>query len=169
MLSLADCVEIVTLSADDWELYKNIRLYAVKESPQAFGTTFEEELAMPESEWKRRMGLNMFFAKKKGRIIGMCGAVREQREKLKHHALIISVYVTPEERNKGVATQLLKTLIQKMKSNENLQKLILHVTTEQTEAINLYKKFGFHITGIMENEYRIDGKSYDQYIMSLFL
>lgn len=162
----SNSVEIVELQQDEWEMYRDLRLKAVQEAPEAFGTTYEEELAVTMEDWKRRLNFNMIFAKSENRIIGMIGAVIDYRSKLNHVALVISFYVIPEFRNKGIGGLLLDNIINKLKKQKNIRKINLKVTTNQAAAVKLYKKNGFHINGVLENEYLINGIYYDQYIMT---
>lgn len=163
------CIEVTEFALSDWEIYKRLRLEAVKELPHAFGTSYREELNVTESDWKRRLGLNMLCAKKDDKIVGMVGAVIEKEEKKGHVAKIISLYVPPEARKLGAGDALIKTMIEKLQKTGVIQKIVLEVSVDQKPAIALYKKYGFHVTGFLENAYQIDGKSYDMYMMTLFL
>jgi ribosomal protein S18 acetylase RimI-like enzyme len=161
--------EVKEFKECEWENFKELRLRAVSEYPMAFGTSYEEELQVAEHDWKRRLGFNMLCAKDNGKILGMIGAIVENYSKKKHIGKIISFYVAPEGRYKGIGNALMRAIIEKLKRNTSIKKIVLEVTTEQKEAIALYKKHGFHITGILENAYQINDKVYDQYIMTLFL
>lgn len=165
-LKSIDDVKIIKLDPNDWLLYRDLRINAVQESPQAFGTSYEEELATSDADWKRRLGLNMLFAVKNGKLVGMVGAVIESRERLRHIAKVISMYVVPEERGKKVGTLLLSHLLEDLKNFECLKKITLQVTLEQIPAIRLYKKLGFHVSGVLEDEYYFGNRFYDQLIMT---
>lgn len=43
-----DTIQVVTLQPSKWQEYKNLRLLALKEEPQAFGSTYEENAKRPD-------------------------------------------------------------------------------------------------------------------------
>lgn len=162
-----DEIKIISLNSNEWFKYKDIRLKAVQNCSEAFGTTYAEELKETKEDWIDRLKHNMLFAIKNENAIGMIGAVVSNSEKKKHRALLISFYIDDDERKNGIGTKLLKELINLIKSKYNfLMFLDLYVTTTQKEAIELYKKFGFTINYCMSDAYFINGKFYDQYFMS---
>lgn len=158
-------VQIVTLSPEQYERYKQLRITAIKDMSEAFGSTQQEESQTSSSIWKERLA-NMLFAQKNGQIIGMIGAVIDSRIKLKHRAHLVSFYILPEHRKKGVGTLLLNTLLERL-YKKNIFFITLNVTTSLAESISFYIKYGFTITGILSHIYRIDDRFYDQYIMKL--
>lgn len=166
LMSSIDNISIVRLLPDEWYLYRDLRLEAVCNNPEAFGTTYEEELLTTEQEWRYRLSHNMLFARSTNRIVGMIGAVLSSTQKRKHSALVISFYVSPEFRNQGVGAKLLSAIIDHLKVLDYVKIVMLYVTTKQLEVINLYKKFKFHIHGVLENAYMQNGVFYDQFIMS---
>ncbi|MBI2011554.1 hypothetical protein HYS91_02180 [Candidatus Daviesbacteria bacterium] len=50
-----DKIEIIKLNPNRWEEYKELRLQALKENPEAFGSTYEEAADKPDKEWKSRL------------------------------------------------------------------------------------------------------------------
>ncbi len=44
-------IEITTLSSENWEEYKNLRLTALKENPEAFGLLYEEAKEYSKDKW----------------------------------------------------------------------------------------------------------------------
>lgn len=40
---------------EEWSQYRRVRLSALKDAPDAFGTTFEEAEAYPDETWKNRL------------------------------------------------------------------------------------------------------------------
>lgn len=75
------------------------------------------------------------------------------------HRLEMGIGVKKEYRNKGIASSLLKIVIEKAK-NEGFEQINLEVATQNKYAIKLYKKFGFKKTGLKQNALKIDDSSY---------
>ena len=48
-------VEVVRIDAASWERLRALRLESLRESPQAFGGTFESEAQRSELEWRHAM------------------------------------------------------------------------------------------------------------------
>src|SRR5688572_29657461 len=47
--------EVLRVRPDDWEAWRDLRLRALAESPDAFGSTYDRELAMTEDLWRDRL------------------------------------------------------------------------------------------------------------------
>ena len=103
-------VKIVELRPNEYLTYKQLRIKAVQECPDAFGSTYKEEIDLGDQSWKRRLKLNMLFAQTENQIVGMIGAKIDTREKLKHSAHIISFYVLPKFRNKKIGFSLINKI-----------------------------------------------------------
>src|ERR1700751_4674610 len=54
------------ITADDWELMRDVRLTALSEAPYAFGSTYAREAAFTEETWRGRINERSvtFFAHK---------------------------------------------------------------------------------------------------------
>lgn len=66
-------------------------------------------------------------------------------------AEILSVAVKPEKRRKGIATALLKEALKDIEKTANV--CFLEVRVSNKEAIGLYAKLGFRITGLRKKYY----------------
>ena len=95
-----------------------------------------------------------------GNLIGYCVSSIEGR--LAH---LISIAVLTKVRRKGVATALLRNLIEYL-GGQGVDELWLEVKEGNREAIRLYGKFGFASMMILENYYS-DGSSALRMRMSL--
>lgn len=157
-------IEIVTLKPDKWQLYRDLRLQALKEAPYAFASTYEENAKHPGEFWMKRLedaaaGNTQWlvFAKLDGKIIGMAGAFAEKEIDNAH---VIAVYVAPAARGRGVSKMLMNDLLIRIKSNKLVKKITVDVNPEQQAAYNLYKNSGFREI----KQYRMvlgDGKEHE--------
>ena len=50
-------VKIRVLTPQDWQLYKSVRLTSLEESPDSFGSTYEQEVTLSDTEWQTRLDL----------------------------------------------------------------------------------------------------------------
>lgn len=157
-------IEIVELKPQDWQLYRDLRLRALNEEPHAYGSTYADNVTHSDDFWKERLNDAssgkaqwLVFAKLDGKIVGMAGAFAEKEVDNAH---VISVYVTPEARGKGISKLLMQELLVKIQQNKLVKKITVDVNPEQSAAYNLYKNSGFEVT----KKYRLilgDGKEHD--------
>ena len=152
------------------EAYRDLRLEALREEPQAFGSSYSDQKGRSTDEWQHYLkgyieGKKswMVFASDGEKLIGMLGAFRTENDADKK-AQIIAVYVTKAARGKGVGKLLLKSLLDKLTKETDIKKLTLAVNVEQTAALKLYESFGFTITG-KESMVLGDGIKHAEYLM----
>lgn len=151
---------ITQLPPHEWQRYRNFRLAALQESPNAFGNAYESEQHIPEEQWHLWIA-NVWFALEDNIILGIIGFLPESPTT----AQIVSFWVTPQSRGKGIGKQLLQ-YIQELAKNRNFTKLYLYVSTTQTAAIGLYHAQGFTTVSLEKNHIVRDTGPLDQYLMS---
>lgn len=143
-------IEIVALPVFQWRAYRDLRLRAIQDSPQAFLDTEQETRAFPESKWKQRLadaaaGKSwQLFAKLQGKLVGMIGAYRSEEDIRNDAATAVGLWVAPEARGEGVGRKLMETLVDTLKQR-SIKTAHLSVNVEQTAAVALYNKLGFQI------------------------
>jgi hypothetical protein len=52
---MTDAPTIRAFSGDEWRVYRDLRLRALADSPDAFGSTLTEETGRLDAEWARRL------------------------------------------------------------------------------------------------------------------
>lgn len=101
---------------------------------------------------------------KKGEISGMAVMLKNKGSGRMHSAKL-AVMVAPYYQGKGIGTALIKKLIDEADGKLGLHRVELLVLTDNTPAINLYKRFGFTIEATRKNAAVKDGKFVDEYFM----
>ncbi|WP_185974658.1 GNAT family N-acetyltransferase [Deinococcus detaillensis] len=146
------------LQAKDAAPYRELRLRALTEDPAAYLTSAEEYAQRSPDEIAARLGateqaltLGAFL---KTKLIGMATLVRLERYKQRHRADVVSVYVAPEARGRGVAAELMRRLIDQARQQKGLEVLGLRVTETQVAARRLYEKLGFELWGVQPDALR---------------
>ena len=84
------------------------------------------------------------------------------------HKAGLGIRVHDKYQNKGLGTLLTKHMLDIAKK-KRLWKVYLGVRVDNAIAIHLYEKCGFEIEAKLKDEHFVDGKYYDNYIMSIFL
>ncbi len=164
-------IEIVNLKPSQWKEYKDLRLKALKEEPQAYLSTYTRSSKEADDKWKNRLGDALkeksqwiLLAKQGDRLVGMVGAFLIEKSTVE----VIATYVVNEARGQGISKRLMNHLIAKIKQNKSIKKLIVEVNATQLPAYNLYLKCGFLVVGT-HNIQLGDGKKYDVYSMEQLL
>lgn len=137
------------LVANEWELLRDLRLAALKESPDAFGSVLESELTFDEAKWRSWLETSAYFvAEAGGSTIGMACAVRisEPGGDFRPTMELVSMWVAPQHRRQGVGAALVaRVLDYAREEGEPLVGLWVAAGNEPAEA--LYSTAGFVRTG----------------------
>ncbi len=176
MKELKDQIIIKPIPVERWKEYRELRLEALKDEPQAFSSSYSDAFNKDDEEWKRQLQNYleekesiMLFAEREGETVGMLGVFWEEREKTRHICNLFGFYVQKEYRNKGIGKSLIKEIIKKLRLKKQFEKVKLNVVSDNEGALVLYKKFGFEIVGKLEKELKVRNNYYDEYIMELFI
>ncbi|GIU29507.1 GNAT family N-acetyltransferase [Shewanella sp. MBTL60-007] len=148
-------LNIRVLNKDDWSTYRELRLLSLQESPNAFGSSYEQELLFSSDEWIARLNLDNsdkralpLIAELNGVAVRLAwGLVHSPQDKTAH---IYQMWVSPDVRGQGVGSLLLKKIIT-WSTELNLDYVSLAVTTINIPAIKLYKAYGFEPYGSLES------------------
>src|SRR5580658_780874 len=98
----------------DLSAFKELRLEALREHPEAFGSDYGEDSRQPESFWVERLEKMVdnpygcaIVAEAEGELVGMVGAWRHDRVKRRHCGGIWGVYVRPAFRGKRLMDRMI--------------------------------------------------------------
>ena len=137
-------ITVRPLGIDDWETYREVRLTALEESPGAFVATHEEEAAQPEEFWRNRMVRSTrLLAERDGAAVGIASVGPADDEP--GVAQLFGLWVDPEARGSGVATELVRAGAHAAVTAGNRQ-LLYWVGTENGRAVAFASGFGFRPT-----------------------
>lgn len=161
-------IDIKILSVNELEDFKAIRLSALENSPKMFGSTYSVEVGKPLIFFEAcLLNSTVFAVYHQNIIIGLATLTQELGAKFSHKAYLSSVFIEPEFQQKGVASRLLKAVIEY--SQKHVEQILLTVASDNEPAIHLYKKLGFQIYGLEQKALK-DGSEYiDEVLMKLFV
>jgi ribosomal protein S18 acetylase RimI-like enzyme len=161
-------MKIRILEQEDWRLWKSFRLDALKNSPENFGSSYEEESNWPDLDFKNGLAKSDIFGLILGDLLVSCaGFYTLNSAKTKHRGVIWGMYTQPEYRGKGIASSLLQTIINHAKTY--VTQLHLTCVTRNYGALALYKKHKFKIYGTEPRALKIGNTFFDEHLMVLDL
>lgn len=145
-------VEIRHVRPHDWESLKAIRLYALRDSPDAFCTTYEEAVAYDDDVWIRRASVLpqegasvSLLAFDSAEAVGMAVGIRCDDGALN----VVSMFVTPHHRGRGIARDLLG-MVEVWGREQGADRAVLDVEAANERATTFYASLGYVPTGTRE-------------------
>lgn len=139
------------LHPDEWRLYRSLRLRALRDSPDAFGSTYARESAFPDAEWIERLARGTassgdlpLVAECDGEPCALLWARVDESAPSKAH--LYQMWVAPECRRRRVGHALLETVAAWART-VGVDTLELDVTLENEPAVRLYERAGFTLFG----------------------
>jgi ribosomal protein S18 acetylase RimI-like enzyme len=135
-------IRIVT--PDDWREWRDLRLEALREAPQAFSATLADWENAPEERWRQRLrGTHDLIADLDDRPAGMVtGFPRGDTVELG------TLWVAPHARGRGVGDALVRAVL----DWAGHRTVTLRVAEANTAATALYRRHGFEGTGRLEHQ-----------------
>ncbi|MGD6993195.1 N-acetyltransferase family protein [Sutcliffiella horikoshii] len=165
-------MEIRKLTPTDAENYRTIRLEALKNKPEAFSSSYEDEIDYSVEKYRGRFNNDhtyTFGAFKGDNLVGTVTLICETKKKIKHRATIVAMYVKPDQRKLGVGKALMNEAINKAKDLKEIEQIYLAVTVGNEPAKLLYTSLGFVTYGVDKNGLKIKDTYFDEEMMVLML
>ena len=139
---------------EEWRDYKRVRLRALQDAPDSFGSTYAAESTRPDEAWASRLKQAQrsqedaaLFAEHESTICGLawCKIEADAPEV----ANLYQMWVAPETRGRGAGSQLLEAAIV-WASRTGADVMRLGVTVADSPAMRLYVRRGFAKVGEVE-------------------
>lgn len=166
-------IAIRRLEPADAAAYRTLRLRGLREYPDAFTSSHDEERGKPLAATEARLAPDgadsVYGAFVNGALAGVAGLSREPRAKNRHKAVVFGMYVAPENAKLGIGAALLRYVIEQARRQSGLEQLALTVTETNVAARTLYEKAGFRSFGIEPRAIRVGDAYFDKNHMILFL
>ena len=161
-------VQIRRLTPADAPLYREIRLEALRLSPEAFGSTVEHEGSQSLAYFEEALAKADVFGAFRGTdLVGMAGYRTQAGAKQAHKGFLWGMYVRPSARGTGVAQPLVKAVLSHARARVELVQLT--VVRENEAAQRLYRSLGFVAYGHEVHALKQNGRYYDEVLMAVAL
>jgi GNAT superfamily N-acetyltransferase len=135
---------IARVGEDDWRVWRDVRLAALADAPEAFGSGTEQEAGLPEDDWRAMTRTAAIFVATAGRTsVGVVAGL--PRESAGERGLG-AMWVAPSWRGRGVAAALAGAVIAWARS-EGCTRIGLWVAADSPRARRFYQRQGFRPTG----------------------
>ena len=154
-------------------VYREVRLTCLKNVPQYFGSTYEEEILNPKFMFETFIEEAspdhvMFGAFDQVRLIGITGFNRIPRQRAMHRGEIVQVYVDSSYRGQNIGEKLIRHALEYAFALSGIEQVQLSVIASNQTAIKLYEKIGFRTFGIQPRYFKVGDIYLDQQFMQLF-
>ena len=162
---------IRALAESDAKAFRAIRLDALATSPEAFGSSHEEEAALPLETFQARIEgpepSVIFGAFADDALVGMAGFLASEKRKQRHKGTLWGVFVRPTWRGHGIAERLVRRVVEH--AGQHVTILYANVVTMNHHARMMYQRLGFTPYGVEWRALCVDGVFYDEELLVLDL
>lgn len=162
-------VSIRPLVPADAPALRALRLTALTDSPEAFGSSYEEEASLSVQDFRARIPQAppdaIFGAFADDALVGMAGFAVYGRLKARHKGLMWGVFVRPEWRGQGFGSALVRQVI----DHASWHVLVLEAAVGlwNESARRTYHSLGFTPYGIERKAIRIGDAYYDEELLCM--
>jgi ribosomal protein S18 acetylase RimI-like enzyme len=123
-------------------LLRQIRLLALKDTPEAFGTGYAQDAARSIESWQQWLITHPSFgAFVGGDPRGMVSFSRQTAANLVHRGSLVAMYVTPDLRGTGAAAAIVEALL--AHAGTLVDQVHLSVNADNLRAVRFYRRMGF--------------------------
>jgi ribosomal protein S18 acetylase RimI-like enzyme len=171
-------ISIRRLIPADRDAFFALRLRGLDAHPESFGQSYDEALERGASHYDEILAgahaaegslLLGAFSSTDGALIGTVGLIRETRQKERHKAAVVGMYVAAEAAGRGVGRALVSELLARAAQADGLRQITLLVTSSNAGARALYESLGFRAYGREPQALCVDGVFHDADLMMRFI
>ncbi len=142
-------ITLEPITLQNIEIFKQIRLRALQDSPGAFGSTYARESEFSDVDWAQRVGRwngdrGIGYVAMDGEsACGIAGALLGDEDR--SQAQLVSMWTAPTHRGRGLGRMLVEA-VQAWAVKRGVEVLSLMVTSTNDGAMLFYERLGFERT-----------------------
>ena len=154
-------IHVRRLAEDDAEVFREIRLEALKSHPESFQSTYESAAELSLDAFAQRLRQYALF----GGFIdddlcGFVGFFPLRNPKTSHKGIMWGMFVKEDARGTGLAEAMVGAVLDHAQGK--VEQILLSVIEENERARRFYEKMGFEPFGLERRALKIDGRYYDE-------
>lgn len=137
-------ITVRLLGEDEWQLYRDVRLAALRDSPEAFVARFEDEASYDDDFWREQMSPTIRIVAELGNEpVGLVclGLHNEDPET----GAVFGLWTAPTVRGQRVAWRLVSTARERA-AEDGRRLLYFWVVSDNASAVAFAASFGFRST-----------------------
>jgi ribosomal protein S18 acetylase RimI-like enzyme len=160
--------DIRRLQPDDWSALRAIRLQALREVPEVYGTTLDQEIDRPDEFWRDRLtdpANPIFCGFQAGTAVALAGLRDGAGGNVRHRGFIWGVFVAGPWRGRGLGEAVMRALLDHADARAELDFTELNVRADNTSAARLYARLGFRAVGTIPRALKHAGRYGDELMM----
>lgn len=154
-MTTTEDIQVRRAAVGDESTLRDLRLRAMRESPAAFGSTYESELARTTADWQRWLSPGVtFLLESRGVPAGLVAAARDLTESTVIN--LMAMWLDPSLRGTGSAERLVAA-VTVWAAEEHADVIRLDVMKTNERAQRFYRRCGFTTIGqasVVENDGR---------------
>lgn len=154
MVDASSALHIRNFHPDEWQAYRAIRLRALADAPDAFGSTLAAEQALALETWSTRLAKSAvsgidhaLVAELDGQAVGLAWAKVDANDA--QLVNLFQMWVAPDVRGQGAGAALLNEAVRWARAR-GAAALQLGVNCSNAAALRLYEGAGFVDAGLRE-------------------
>jgi ribosomal protein S18 acetylase RimI-like enzyme len=165
---MSTAIDLRRLTPEDAALYRDIRLEALADSPDAFASTLESERNRPLESFAARLADAHVVGVFDGPLLaGVAGFYVQAGPKHAHKGMLWGMYVRRSYRGTGLGRLLVEAII--AHARQHVELLQLFVVSDNVAARRLYSRLGFVEYGVERHATKYRGQYHDDVLMALAL
>jgi RimJ/RimL family protein N-acetyltransferase len=143
-----------SLSVDEADLLRNIRLEALKKHPEVYGVTYDETVTEDLDYWEncikgtaQKHPSSVFgLFDPKGKLIGMTGVVSAREDSSGKTAKLCASYIKDDYKGNGLSKLLYQARLEWIASQPCFEKVIVSHRKSNVASQKANQAFGFSLT-----------------------
>jgi ribosomal protein S18 acetylase RimI-like enzyme len=135
-------LEVRLLSADQWPEFRDIRLAALKDTPESFLSRYEDETDFGEARWRAEFDRGDWHIGFELECpVSLLGCTREETTP-SSECYLEFLWVSPECRYRGIGHSMVTAAIERLRA-QGVRTIFLWVLNGNDSAVRLYSRIGF--------------------------
>jgi ribosomal protein S18 acetylase RimI-like enzyme len=139
-------ITVRALGDEEWQVYRDVRLTALREAPDAFAASVSQEENFDDELWQARVKRSRRLVAEDGeRVVGVVSVGSNPKNDDDRVSELFGLWVNPELRGKGVAWKLVDAGVRQARQ-DSYDFVLYWVGTDNGRAVAFASSFGFRPT-----------------------